>query len=148
MADDETPRCEFDASDVLLRLNFSGPARLETIDPVVQWVISAVKDMDCAKGKEWEIETALREALSNAMIHGCKNDATKTVEFSVACDAARSLLIVVRDPGEGFDFAKLPDPCAGTNIYSDHGRGVYLINRLMDEVHFERGGAEIHMRKR
>ena len=33
------------------------------------------------------------------------------------------------------------------NIYSEHGRGIYLINLLMDEVRFERDGTEIHMRK-
>ncbi|MGH7418698.1 MAG: superoxide dismutase family protein, partial [Candidatus Rokuibacteriota bacterium] len=30
-------------------------------------------------------------------------------------------------------------------VYSDHGRGLYLIKQLMDDVRFERGGSEIHM---
>ena len=49
--------------------------------------------------------------------------------------------------GEGFDLTKVPSPLAGENIHSEHGRGIYLVNMLMDEVHFERGGCEIHMRK-
>jgi serine/threonine-protein kinase RsbW len=57
------------------------------------------------------------------------------------------MLIVVRDPGPGFDPAGIPNPIVGENIYSNHGRGIYLINQLMDEVRFERGGSEIHMRK-
>jgi anti-sigma regulatory factor (Ser/Thr protein kinase) len=35
----------------------------------------------------------------------------------------------------------------GQNVFSDHGRGIYLISQLMDEVRFEKGGTEIHMRK-
>jgi serine/threonine-protein kinase RsbW len=66
----------------------------------------------------------------------------------VACDEKHGVLIVVRDPGPGFDVSKLPDPCAGENIFANHGRGIYLINQLMDEVRFHKNGTEIHMIKR
>ena len=61
---------------------------------------------------------------------------------------AHGVLIVVRDPGPGFDVSKLPDPCASENIFASHGRGIYLINQLMDEVRFHKNGTEIHMIKR
>ena len=35
----------------------------------------------------------------------------------------------------------------GEQIYEDHGRGIFLINRLMDEVRFRAKGTEIWMRK-
>ena len=38
-------------------------------------------------------------------------------------------------------------PTDGESLFSDHGRGIYLINKLMDEVKYERNGSEIHMRK-
>jgi serine/threonine-protein kinase RsbW len=55
---------------------------------------------------------------------------------------------MVRDPGTGFDPEKIPSPLVGDNLYASHGRGIYLINQLMDEVQFKRGGTEIWMRKR
>jgi len=55
---------------------------------------------------------------------------------------------VVRDQGEGFDPSAIKEPVVGQNLYSDHGRGIFMINQLMDEVTFERGGTEIRMRKR
>jgi len=58
------------------------------------------------------------------------------------------MLLVVRDPGRGFDPKELPSPVRGENVFSTHGRGIYLINQLMDEVRFEKGGTEIHMIKR
>ena len=42
------------------------------------------------------------------------------------------------DPVAGFDPTQIADPCCGENIFSTHGRGIYLINQLMDEVKFER----------
>ena len=58
------------------------------------------------------------------------------------------MLIVVRDPGEGFDPASIPSPIEGERLYLSHGRGIFLINQLMDSVKFQRGGTEIHMRKK
>ena len=115
--------------------------------PLCKGVLEIIREMKCAAGKEYEIDLALREALANAIIHGCQRDPAKKVECCVACDLSRGMLIVVRDPGPGFDPASLPNPVVGQNIFSEHGRGIYLITQFMDEVRFERGGTEIHMRK-
>jgi serine/threonine-protein kinase RsbW len=122
-------------------------ADVNTISPVVTWVMFLVREMEYGAGKEFEIEMALREALANAVLHGCNADPSKRIECSVTCDADRGILIVVRDPGNGFDAAKVPCPTHEQNIYSDHGRGIYLIDSLMDEVQYQRNGAEIRMRK-
>jgi serine/threonine-protein kinase RsbW len=90
---------------------------------------------------------ALREALANAVIHGCKGDPKKKIECSVTGGQDRGILIVVSDPGDGFDPARVPCPTDGQNLFSDHGRGIFLISRLMDEVQYERNGAKIRMRK-
>jgi serine/threonine-protein kinase RsbW len=58
------------------------------------------------------------------------------------------MLIVVRDPGTGFDPADLPSPVTGENLLFNHGRGIFLINELMDDVEYRGGGTEIWMRKR
>jgi len=123
------------------------PANIHAISPVVTWVMRLVSDMQFAKGKEFEIELALREALANAIKHGCKGDSAKKIEFSVTEEVGRGILIVVRDPGYGFDPASVPSPVDEENLISDHGRGIYLINKLMDEVKYERNGTEIRMRK-
>jgi serine/threonine-protein kinase RsbW len=92
-------------------------------------------------------DVVLREALANANVHGCKADPDKKIECTVTGDNDRGILIVVRDPGPGFDAASLPSPTEGQNLHADHGRGIYLINKLMDEVQYERNGSEIRMRK-
>jgi serine/threonine-protein kinase RsbW len=139
-------RCDFNAKDLILHLDIDLPAATSAINPVVEKVMGLVIGMRCATGREFEVETAIREALANAIVHGCGQDSSKQIRFSVACDEARGMLIVVRDPGPGFDPARLPSPLSGEPLFRSHGRGIYLINMLVDEVRLERGGTEIHMR--
>ncbi len=141
------PRCDFETDKLVVRFTATMTADINAIRPVVDGIMHIIKEMKCAVGKEYEIELALQEALANAVTHGCRSDPSKKVEACVACDESRGLLIVVRDPGPGFDPASIPNPTRGQNVFSEHGRGIYLVNQLMDEVHFERGGTEIHMRK-
>jgi len=137
----------FDRDKLMIRIEVTLNADPTAISPVVEGIMEMARRMECASGKEFEIETALREALANAILHGCKNDPNKKVQCCVACDEARGLLIIVRDPGTGFEPKQVADPLVGENVYSNHGRGIFLINQLMDEVRFERNGTEIHMRK-
>jgi len=58
------------------------------------------------------------------------------------------VLIVVRDPGTGFDAKTVPDPLAGENVLKSSGRGIFLISQLMDEVAFGDGGRELRMKKK
>jgi serine/threonine-protein kinase RsbW len=148
MNPDAMPRCEFEESKLLLKLDIVVSATVGSIAPVVERVMELVGDMECSRGKEFEVEMALREALANAILHGAKNDPAKQVQLCVACDIERGMLIIVRDPGPGFDPARVSSPVVGENIFSEHGRGIFLINELMDEVQFARGGTEIVMRKR
>ena len=142
------PRCEFNGKKLILQLQYTIPGYVSAITPMVEGVMNIVRQMKCAEGKDFEVEAAVREALANAVIHGCKNNPGKSVQLCVACDEARGLLIVVRDPGGGFDPDSIPSPVVGQQIYAEHGRGIYLINQLIDEVHFDKGGAEIRMIKR
>lgn len=148
LSPEQPSACNFDAQKLLLKLTVTLCADRKAVDPVVQSVMNVVREMKCASGREDDIELALTEALANAVIHGAKADPEKIVECDVACDEKHGMLIVVRDPGPGFDIAKVPDPCCGENIFSNHGRGIYLINQLMDEVQFRKNGTEIHMLKK
>jgi serine/threonine-protein kinase RsbW len=140
--------CNFDAHKLDLKLSITLAADRDAVDPVVRSVMNVVREMNCAPGREDDIELALTEALANAVVHGAKNDPSKIVECDVACDLQHGILIVVRDPGTGFDPSKIADPCHGENIFATSGRGIYLINQLMDEVKFRKNGTEIHMLKR
>jgi len=138
----------FDTTKLDVKLSVTLSADRNAVDQVVRSVMNIVRNEKCAPGREDDIELALAEALANAVVHGAKSDPSKTVECDVACNQNGGLLIVVRDPGPGFDPSMIENPCVGENIYSHHGRGIFLINQLMDEVQFHKNGTEIHMIKR
>lgn len=133
---------------MIRKLSVTLAADKGSVDPVVQSIMHIVRQMRGAAGKEDHIQTALSEALANAVIHGAQSDPSKLIECDVVCDERHGIMIVVRDPGQGFDPASIPNPVEGSNIYSRHGRGIYLINQLMDEVTFLKNGTEIRMVKR
>jgi len=147
-SEEQFPECDFDPDQLALRVKVTLAADRKAVDQVVEQVMEVVRQTHCLDGKEDAIELALQEALANAVVHGAKEDPSKTVECLVACEQHRGVLIIVRDPGEGFDPKTIPACTMGENLYSNHGRGIFLINQLMDEVKFHKNGTEIHMVKR
>jgi serine/threonine-protein kinase RsbW len=118
------------------------------ISPLVDWLMSLVARSGCVPGKEEFVELALREAVSNAILHGNRMDARKLVHVRCCCESTKGVFIVVRDQGHGFDPNTVPNPLAVENLEAEHGRGIHLMKLAMDEVSFERGGTEVHIRKK
>lgn len=131
----------------IFRLTVTLAADLDAVDPMVEGIMQMVAHMPCTQGKGDAIHIALSEALANAVVHGAHSDPSKKIECEISCDQQLGVMIVVRDPGRGFDPAQVPNPLEGENLYSHHGRGIYLINQLMDEVKFLKNGSEILMVK-
>jgi len=128
-------------------LNLSMPANSESIDRITAAISDILARLEIAEQKRLEIGLAVQEALANAVVHGCNGDPSKTIRCRMNGDQQGRVVITVTDPGPGFAPKTLADPKQPENLYGDHGRGVYLIHQLMDEVQFERGGAEIKMWK-
>jgi len=109
---------------------------------------AAHQEMPMCERERIDVEVSLREALANAVVHGNHEDPNKHVHVVCRCTPDGEVSIVVRDEGAGFNSAELPNPTAADQLRSTHGRGIYLMRTLMDEVHFERGGTVVHMRKK
>ena len=93
---------------------------------------------------------AVREAVTNAMVHGNQEDEAKSVEVVFSC-LKDALEIEVRDQGEGFDPVSVPDPTDPANILKPSGRGIFLMRTFMDEVEWfarPEGGTAVRMVKR
>jgi serine/threonine-protein kinase RsbW len=95
----------------------------------------------CGVGEEaaFGIDMAVREAITNAMVHGNKEDEAKTIELTLNC------------LGEGFDPASIPDPTDPANILKTSGRGIFLMRTFMDEVQWSmhpEGGTTVRMTKK
>jgi serine/threonine-protein kinase RsbW len=129
-----------------IELESSLPSEVGVISPFVDKLMLLLRNCGCVPEGESDVEVALREALANAIIHGNHESPQKHVAVRCGCKADE-VSIVVKDEGPGFDVNKIADPTAPENTGSVHGRGIYLMKALMDEVRFEEGGAVVHMRK-
>lgn len=142
------PACDHGCGSRTARLHFTVPGQISAITPAVDRVTALLRqEWNPEAEKLGDVGLALQEALANAVVHGCKQDPGKSVEVWVAVDRGEGVLLVVRDPGPGFSPSILRDPKSPRQRTKEHGRGIYLICELMDEVHFQRNGSEIHMRK-
>ena len=107
-----------------------------------------IEGSQCAPGEELNVEMALREALANAVVHGNHEHPRAKVHIRCRCWPGKEISVVVTDQGKGLDFEKAAGYRLMSAPLSEHGRGILLMKAYMDDVHFERGGAEVHMRKR
>lgn len=88
---------------------------------------------------------ATLEAVNNAIIHGNKQD--ENLEVSIDMEKEKDQLsLIIKDQGKGFDYKNIPDPTAPENIEKINGRGVFLMERLSDELEFEENGATVKMK--
>ncbi len=124
------------------------PSKIQAISPLVDRLMRLIEGSQCVPGEEFDVELALREALENAVIHGNQEDPDTKVHVCCRCQPGKEISIVVTDQGKGFDFEKTVRNGITTDPDSEHGRGIQLMNAYMDDVHFEQGGSEVHMRKR
>ena len=132
----------------LFQIEQSMSSEVSAISPFVDKLMVFIRKCQCVPGNEVDVEISLREALANGVIHGNHEDPSKHVYVDCRCVPDEEVSIVVRDEGSGFSSTELPNPTAADQLESMHGRGIYLMKSLMDEVHFERGGTVVRMRKK
>ena len=131
-----------------VELRQSLASQVAIISPFVDQLMRFIAKCRNKEDSELDIEMALREALANAIVHGNQEDPHKRVYVACRCTTDGEVSITVQDEGQGFDSNAVPDPTTLDNRLVKHGRGIYLMKALMDEVRFEQGGAVVYMRKK
>lgn len=93
-----------------------------------------------------QFKLCIYEMITNALLHGNRGDTSKKVIvfYQITLFAAT---ISVLDEGEGFNYNDIPNPLLPENRIKDHGRGLFLIRRYLDEVTFNERGNRITGRK-
>lgn len=126
------------------------PSHIEAVADAAATVTNFIRNCGMAEEAAFGIEMAVREAVTNAMVHGNQEDEAKSVEVIFNCHD-NELEVEIRDQGEGFDPAKVPDPTNPENLLKTSGRGIFLMRTFMDEIEWENrpeGGTTVRMTKR
>ena len=92
------------------------------------------------------IKLAMEEAITNAVKHGNRSDPNKRITIAYSIEPGRAI-IKVRDEGDGFCPATVPDCTADENLDCPTGRGIMLMQAYMNEVSYNDRGNEVTMVK-
>jgi len=115
------------------------PARIENMEPLVQFVSDNAGKLGFSGKRIKEIELAAEEALVN-IINYAYPDCREDIKVSCVEHPSKKFVIEIEDTGIAFDMLSLkaPDISAGISDREIGGLGIFLIRKLMDEVHYHR----------
>ena len=128
-------------SELILRVPSDVDRVGEAVDIVAEKVEPHFEDPRTVR---FNLRVALGEALANAILYGTRSDPSKQVAVRVRYGRT-AIEMEVNDDGEGFNPGTVPDPTAPEHIDASSGRGIFLIRKLVDEVHFNEKGNTICM---
>lgn len=86
----------------------------------------------------------LSEAVNNAIVHGNQCICNKKVDITVTY-YRDYLTIDITDEGDGFDDKLVKDPTLSENIKKESGRGIFLMKKICDDIHFLDGGRRVQL---
>lgn len=92
---------------------------------------------ECVLDSETEstLMLLLSEAVTNAIVHGNKQDPGKKMHAELQIEE-KLIMVTVSDEGEGFDPEEQKDPLKEENLLKSGGRGLFLIQELADSCEF------------
>ena len=126
------------------------PSCIETVAAAAAAVAEFVSRSGVSEDAAFGIDMAIREAVTNAVVHGNNQDEDKLVGI-VLKSLPDAVEITVHDQGPGFNPNEVPDPTADENILKTSGRGIFFMRSFMDEVDWflpPEGGTTVRMLKR
>ena len=119
------------------------PSNRSNITLVETFIEEVFEDLKIKDEFYGNILVAVTEAVTNAIIHGNNSNDSKMVIVSVDTPKKNSLVFTIEDEGFGFTPEDVPDPTSPENIEKPHGRGIFLMKHLSDNVRFKNNGSSV-----
>lgn len=102
-------------------------------------------ELDLSDEVYGNVLVATMEATNNAIIHGNNSDPNKNVNIKILLDQ-KALKVQIKDQGTGFDHQNIPDPTSPENLEKINGRGIFLMERLSDEILYLEDGRIVELK--
>ena len=120
------------------------PSNLRSINVLDSFVQDLVHQYKISQEVHGNMLISLTEAVTNAITHGNHYDENKVVQINLQ-KKSDTIAIRVSDQGCGFDPESVPDPTCDENICKCGGRGVFLMQRLCDQIQYKDNGRTVEM---
>ena len=122
---------------------FTFPARFEYLDEIRSHVAREARASGFSDKAVYALQLAADEAASNIIEHAYAGRTDGS--FVMSCDFQKDRMVITfRDQGQAFDVSKVsnPDLKADLSERKIGGLGIYLMRKLMDEVHYRSTDSE------
>jgi serine/threonine-protein kinase RsbW len=117
--------------------NLTFPARFEFLDQIREFVAQVAREGGFNEKEIYSLQLAADEAATNIIEHAYEG--VEDADFEVGCDMEdETFVITMRDNGKPFNPSnvRLPNLKADLSERKIGGLGVYLMRKLMDDVHY------------
>lgn len=118
------------------------PSLIENITIIESFIDNAREKFRINDDIYGNIMISVTECVSNAIMHGNKEDKKKTVRMEIRF-LDDQIKFIIEDEGEGYDYQHLNDPTSPENLEKSGGRGVFIMKNLCDEIQFENQGSRM-----
>ncbi|MCP4310068.1 MAG: ATP-binding protein [Bacteroidetes bacterium] len=122
-----------------MRKDLNFPSEIANLRIVEKAIDELSIELDLSDEVYGNVLVATMEATNNAIIHGNQSDPGKKVKIEIEY-IEKELLVHIEDQGQGFDHMNIPDPTAPENLEKINGRGIFLMERLSDEILYMEDG--------
>ena len=114
------------------------PAKFEFLDEIREFVGNVAREGGFGERDVYSIQLATDEAASNIIEHAYEDRSDGVLELSCGIQHGAIVIILV-DHGEPFDPSQVPMPDLKADLSERKigGLGIFLMRKLMDEVHYE-----------
>jgi serine/threonine-protein kinase RsbW len=114
------------------------PGNYSSLVKIAEFIREAAHEAGFDDAVTYHIELAIDEAVTNIIEHAYGAEGIGDIEIDYVLNDA-GLVIHLRDHGQPFqlDKVKSPDIKAPLSKRENHGLGVFIIHKLMDEVHYD-----------
>jgi serine/threonine-protein kinase RsbW len=114
------------------------PGRYESLEKIAIFVRHEAESIGLTHAEVFAVETAVNEAVSNIIEHAYQGEGKGDITCTCITDP-ESISIILEDFGHPFDPSLVPPPDLNAPLKSrkDHGLGIFMMQKWMDEVHFE-----------
>jgi serine/threonine-protein kinase RsbW len=128
-----------------MKKDLSIPSEVGNLRLVEKAIDDLSMELDLSDEIYGNVMVATMEATNNAIIHGNKSDPEKIVRIEIQC-MEKELKVHIEDQGKGFDHMNVPDPTAPENLEKINGRGIFLMERLSDEILYLADGRIVELK--
>lgn len=144
MNDDSSSSSVYDAGSGPVRRRRVLASEHHHVETVVDWLEDLAGQHGLGDELLNRLLVAVSEAVNNSLCHGNQLNPVRDVVVEVTL-TSDSVDVVVEDEGIGFEPERIENPLAEDNLWKEGGRGVYLMEKLTDDVRFENDGRRVFL---